>query len=110
MEQKKIPVIVCIDVEPDGPVHGPARLPEWSGYEEARRFFNGMCPGFSSSTGSPAHVSWFYRMDPQIANVYGSGTRPVTAYPDYVADFENKGDVFGLHTHLYRFDAERDVC
>ena len=107
MKQKKIPVIVCIDVEPDGCVTGRDVRPAWSGYEEARDFFNGMRAGIASSTGNPAHFSWFYRMDPQIADLYGTGAWPVTAYPDYVTDFEAQGDAIGLHTHLYRFDEGR---
>ncbi len=107
MQQGKIPVIVCIDVEPDGPVADRTFQLPWHGYEKSRGFFNGMRPQLATVTGSSVHFSWFYRMDPQIAETYGSGTWPVTAYPGYVTDFEAQGDATGLHTHLYRFDEGR---
>lgn len=109
MKQSPLPVIVCIDVEPDGPVTGRDCQPPWRGYEKARDFFSGMRPQIKAATGSSAHFSWFYRMDPQIAGIYGSGDWPVSAYPQYVREFEHSGDAIGLHTHLYRFETERSI-
>lgn len=109
MKQGSIPVIVCIDVEPDGSVTGRDCQSPWYGYEKARDFFVGMSPLIKSATGSPAHFSWFFRMDPQIADIYGSGDWPVSAYRDYVDEFEENGDAIGLHTHLYRFDPGRSA-
>ena len=105
--QPTIPVIVCIDVEPDGPVNGRDVRPAWSGYEKSRDFFNGLRVRLASATGSQVHFSWFYRMDPQIADLYGSGAWPVTAYRAYADDFVARGDEAGLHTHLYRYDEGR---
>jgi hypothetical protein len=60
----------------------------------------------ASGTGSEAHFSWFYRMDPQVSDTYGSGHWPVTHYAEYVKECEKKGDEIGLHTHLYRFSSK----
>jgi hypothetical protein len=104
MKPKKIPVIVCIDIEPDGLVTDRTVQPSWAGYEEACDFFTRIRTEIAAATGSPVHFSWFYRMDPQIADLCGSGAWPATAYPGYAAGFEKNGDEIGLHTHLYRFE------
>ena len=100
----RVPVVLCIDVEPDGAFIDPARQPPWVGYERAYLFFQEIRQELAIATGSEAHFSWFYRMDPQISETYGSGAWPALAYPEYIRDLESNGDEIGIHTHLYRLD------
>jgi hypothetical protein len=105
--RKKIPVIMCIDVEPDERVvHRYDRVP-WKGLELSYEFFSRLRSLLASATGSPVHYSWFFRMDPQVAETYGSAAWPVLHYSRYVEDFARNGDEIGLHTHAWRWDEPR---
>lgn len=106
MPAQKIPVILCIDVEPDGMFIDRTRKLPWIGYEKAYVFFKHIRRMIASGTDSEAHFSWFYRMDPQVSDTYGSGHWPVTHYAEYAKEFKKKGDELGLHTHLYRFSSK----
>ena len=101
---KKIPVIICIDVEPDLRAIDPNAESDWVGFEKTLEFFRELRPRLEQVTGSPAHFSWFVRMDPQIAHTYGFPAWPVTRYRrlfDYIAE---SGDEIGLHVHAWRWD------
>lgn len=104
MKSEKIPIIMCIDVEPDGLFIDRAKPLPWRGYEGAYEFFAELRPKLSQMTGAPVHYSWFYRIDPQVAETYGSPDWPITHYPKYVEDFMRHGDSIGLHIHAYRWE------
>ncbi len=103
MEQK-IPIIMCIDVEPDGFFIDRTKQLPWKGYEGAHRYFSELRSKLAEATGSPVHFNWFYRMDPQVAETYGTPEWPITNYPKFVADFIKEGDEIGLHPHAYRWE------
>lgn len=58
---------------------------------------------FEEATGSPVHYTWFFRMDPQVAESYGSPTWAVDRYPDFIKQMAHHGDELGTHTHAYRW-------
>jgi hypothetical protein len=99
-----IPVILCIDVEPDEMFPDRSQPKPWTGFEQAHLFFSELRPRIAAATGSPAHFSWFYRLDPQVAETYGSGDWPLNHYSARLQEFEKHGDEIGIHTHFYRFD------
>jgi hypothetical protein len=101
---KVIPIILCIDLEPDIRMLDPKKPLPWKGYEQTYELFRSLRSKIMHSTGSPVHFSWFFRMDPQVAQVYGSATWPVTQYPKIIEDLRTQGDELGLHVHLYRWD------
>ena len=79
----KIPVVICLDVEPDERVFDPLSRPDWQGFERTWEYFSNFRPHLEHATGSPAHFSWFFRMDPQVEYVYGSAeahARPKDRY------------------------------
>ncbi len=103
---KKIPILFCIDIEPDQRKVEPTAPLAWVGFEKSFEFFQALRPQLVSATGSPVNFSWFLRMDPQISHVYGSADWPVTRYRDLIDDLEGAGDEIGLHSHAWRWDEQ----
>ena len=96
-----IPVIVCIDVEPDERETTPGCLRPWAGYRglhERLEALRGDLPGLGVS----AHFTWFLRMDPQIADTYGTPGWVATAYRAELQVALARGDALGLHVHPFR--------
>ena len=104
MERSQIPIIMCIDVEPDGFFVDRTKLLPWKGYEGAHQYFSELRLKLEEVTGAPAHFTWTYRFDHQVAETYGSPEWPITNYPKFIEDFTRKGDEIGLHPHAYRWD------
>jgi hypothetical protein len=99
-----IPVILCVDVEPDGRQlerHDPA---PWSGFEAVHRWLEEIRPRLAVATGAPARFSWYFRMDPQVAEVYGSPGWGATQHRRQVDTMRAQGDEPGVHPHAYRWD------
>src|SRR5262245_15611630 len=68
----KRPVLLCVDVEPEGRAIDPEAPVDWDGFEQVHEYLAGLRPRLAAATGHPAHFSWFLRMDPQIERVHGS--------------------------------------
>ena len=99
----KIPVILCIDVEPDPFLVNRFNPEPWVGYEGTQGYLATMRTRFEEATGSPVHYTWCFRMDPQVAESYGSQTWGVDRYPEFTKEIEQHGDELGTHTHAYRW-------
>ncbi len=105
---RKIPIIVCIDVEPDARVVDRSERAPWLGLERVAELFSVVRSRVVAATGSPARFSWFVRMDPQVTETYGSEEWAVTRYARLVEEWRRHGDSIGLHTHPWRWsDAHR---
>lgn len=103
----RIPVVLCIDVEPD-PRHVDRARPEpWRGFEVLYERITSARSRLARRAGTPVSFSWFLRMDPQIADTYGSPGWAVTHYAEELAALIRAGDELGLHTHAYRSDGNR---
>jgi hypothetical protein len=102
---KRIPIIICIDVEPDDRSISPDVKQEWRGFEETYEFFMRLRPRLEAATGSPVRFSWFFRMDPQIARVYDSPSWVAGRYDRLIQHLKSAGDNLGLHLHPWRWDA-----
>jgi len=100
----KIPVVICLDVEPDERVFDPLSRPDWTGFEKTWEYFSNFRPHLERATGSPVHFSWFFRMDPQVEYVYGSASWVMARYPRIVRELQVSGDEPGLHPHSWRWD------
>ena len=101
----KIPVILCIDVEPNRRLFDPGSREPWSGFERSYEFFNALRSRLAKATGSPVHFSWFFRMDPQVETGYGSSEWCPRTYPQWMRALKENGDELGLHAHAWRWDA-----
>ena len=99
-----MPVIMCIDVEPDAREIDAFDRADWVGFVTAYHFFSQLRPKLEAATGAPARFSWFLRMDPQIEHTYGSPSWVVEHHPEIFRELESAGDELGLHTHAWRWD------
>jgi len=104
----KIPVVLCIDVEPDDRLINPSVQKDWIGFESTFEIFSKLRPRIEAATGSPVHLSWFFRMDPQIAITYGSASWAVMRYESLIREIKRAGDAIGLHAHSWRLNETRD--
>lgn len=102
---REIPVIICLDVEPDEREIDGAVSKDWEGFEESLKYFSGLRPRLEGATGARASFSWFFRMDPQIEHVYGLSWWVVRRYGEAIEQLELAGDEIGLHAHAWRWDA-----
>lgn len=98
-----LPVLLCIDVEPDEFFIEHDRTEPWRGYEAAVEWA-GQVRGGLSGEGGPARFTWVLRMDHQVAEVYGHADWVVRHYPGLLASLVDAGDDIGLHAHAYRWD------
>ena len=53
----KIPILICIDVEPDDREIDPDVRHDWKGFEKSYEFFTQLRPRLKAVTGSPVHFS-----------------------------------------------------
>jgi len=101
---REIPIIVCIDVEPDKRAINHAIAEDWTGFGETIELFAALRSSVEKATSAPAYFTWFVRMDPQVEQTYGSSLWAVKRYGDFFEQVEQTGDEVGLHTHPWRWD------
>lgn len=103
-----IPVILCIDVEPDERlVRSPV---EWKGLAATLQQFEKFRIALQRITGAPVHFNWFLRMDEQIKHVYGSYDWPAKRYRGEIQSLESAGDEIGLHLHSWHWNKKHWVA
>lgn len=100
----RIPVILCIDVEPDP--HRPTTPEPWRGFERLYPFLQKLRPRMTDTTGVPARLNWSWRADPQIEMVYGAAEWALRHYHVEIAETAQEGDDHGMHPHAWRWDVE----
>ena len=98
-----IPVVFCVDVEPDPRLVNRDAPEPWVGYELTQRYLRDLRPRIEAVTGAPVHYSWFLRVDAQIAEPYGSATWAVDRYGAHLEEIQGAGDEIGVHPHAYRW-------
>ena len=101
---EKFPILICIDIEPEQRSIDPKATPDWIGFEKTFEFLEKFRPQIEDATGAAVHFSWFVRMDPQIAQVYGSPAWAVARYAGLFDRLSASGDEIGLHIHAWRWD------
>jgi peptidoglycan/xylan/chitin deacetylase (PgdA/CDA1 family) len=102
-----VPLIVSIDVEPDGFFLDRSRPEPWRGYAAAVPFVRDFRRRAEQILGRPVRFSWMFRMDPQVEQTYGRAEWVVDHYQDLARDLLDSGDELGLHAHAYRWDAHQ---
>jgi hypothetical protein len=101
----KIPILIVTDCEPDLRQPVPGTAVPWTGFERYFEFLSEKRAWLSERTGAPAHFSWFWRLDPQIAFVYGSADWPLRTYARQIEEAKRCGDEAGVHVHAWRWSA-----
>ena len=102
-----IPVVVCIDVEPDPRAIDLKSPSPWRGFQQTYDLLQRFRDGLSLRSGSAARVSWYVRMDPQVQMAYGSASWVVESNAGLVDTLRRLGDEIGLHVHSWRFDTAK---
>jgi hypothetical protein len=102
--EPSVPVLLCIDIEPDPRETSVQGKEDWRGFEVTHRFFSELRPRLERVTKSPVHFSWFLRMDPQVETTYGSACWPVEHYRGLLDTLQAEGDELGIHTHAWRWE------
>jgi len=101
-----LPVVLCIDVEPD-----PRTLPvpcsdPWLGFELLLAQIEPLRSLIERATGCSARLNWFLRADPQIEAAYGSIRWGIDRYRGELDRLLDAGDELGVHPHSWRWCPE----
>lgn len=100
----RVPVVFCVDVEPDGLGHlDPNDRHPWRGFELMCELIGRIRPALEDATSHPVHWNWFLRMDPQIERIYGTSEWVASTYWKQLELLSSHGDTVGLHTHATRW-------
>ena len=104
-----IPAFLSIDVEPDA--FQLARDPgdRWPGYAETFALATSLRDPLSRASGTAPRFGWYFRMDPQIADVCGRADVAMSAFPERIDALRAAGDYFGAHAHPLRHSREHDA-
>jgi peptidoglycan/xylan/chitin deacetylase (PgdA/CDA1 family) len=107
MKSVTLPIVLCIDVEPDQRMTDLSRPSAWLGFENAVPFIRTFRDRATREGGDAPRVAWFFRLDPQIRDTYGRADWPLREYRSAVDELEAAGDEIGVHTHAYRWLPDR---
>jgi len=105
----RVPVILCVDVEPDDHVYAPEDPSPWRGFELLAERMEELRGTLGDITGETARFSWFLRMDPQIELAYGDPAFIVDRHRTIFDRTLARGDALGVHPHAWRWDRDRRV-
>lgn len=100
----RIPVILCIDIEPDPQRPDPANPQPWRGFERLFRYLQQLRHRMEDTTGKAVRLNWFWRMDPQVEMVHKSSEWGPRRYQTEIEEMTLAGDEHGLHPHAWRWD------
>src|SRR5262245_6991100 len=99
----RIPIVICIDIEPDERVFDPHEPKDWLGFQTGWEPLQHWRTSLSRATGSPARFNWFVRVDPQIEYSHGTADWAITRYRPCFAAMLDVEDEIGLHPHSWRW-------
>jgi hypothetical protein len=105
---QRIPVVFCVDVEPDEFFVDPANPKPWSGFEFSHGYLERFRARCEKVTGQPVRFNWFLRMDPQVAIGYGNAAWAAERYADFFQEYQSNGDEIGIHVHTYTWSKARE--
>lgn len=101
-----IPVVVCVDVEPDARVVDLAD-PSWRGTDVFLEKWPALMTTLAEKSGAaPVPLTWFPRADPQIEKSNGSASYALQRYAGHWQSAQAAGDEIGLHMHGWRWQEE----
>ena len=98
-----IPALLCIDIEPDPRVPDRARPDPFAGFEHLLFLITPLRERLTSVGGTDARFTWFPRMDPGMADVFGTADWVPATYQRVLDRLRAQGDEFGLHAHPWRW-------
>ena len=102
-EVTRIPVMLCIDIEPDEFSVEPHTCKPWHGYELTHAYFRDWRAALQQVSGRDVHFNWFIRMDPQVELAHGNAAWCAERYASFLTECIEAGDELGIHVHTYRW-------
>lgn len=105
LQTKSIPAILRFDVEPD--FHDGSDT--WEGFERYFDVVNTLRSNMQNLNIKPFKASWFIRFDPEIERRFSSGDYIAATYGELLRQLKKKGDAFGIHIHMHRWDEDRQA-
>ena len=104
MGGESVPVVFCVDIEPDLHTFDPEDPCPWRGIELLIERVPTLRDALEHATGQPPHFSWTVRSDPQVALAYGSPSYALDRYGSFFERVLEAGDGVGIHPHAWRWD------
>jgi hypothetical protein len=98
-----IPGFLSLDVEPDGCQLSCSETPTWPGYGAMFEVSEKLRERLSARSGIAPKFGWYFRIDPQIAEVYRAAASALLEFPKRQANLKAKGGYFGVHAHPIRW-------
>ncbi|WP_050027950.1 hypothetical protein [Verrucomicrobium sp. BvORR034] len=106
--QAPIPVVLCVDVEPDARVVDLAD-PSWRGTDVFLEKWPALRHILVKKSGAASvPLTWFPRADPQIERCNGSASFALQRYSQHWETAQAAGDEIGLHMHGWRWQEENN--
>jgi hypothetical protein len=102
-----IPAFLSIDVEPDGFQLTRRDPPSWAGYTALADYAECLRTELNARTGRAPRFGWYFRTDPQIAEIHGRPDHALVAFPERTAGLRAAGDYLGVHAHPIRWAEDR---
>lgn len=102
-EPRPIPIVLCIDVEPDARHLDLAAPSPWDGFRRTWEMLESCRGAIGRRSACAPRFSWFLRMDSQVQRGYGSLAWVVDRHPELVDAIRAAGDHLGLHVHAWRW-------
>ena len=99
----KIPAFLAIDVEPDEFQLPRAASPNWGGFDAMVPFIETLRSSLTAHGDSAPAFGWYFRTDPQIAEIFGRADHALHHYADRISSFRASGDYIGVHPHPLRW-------
>lgn len=106
-QASQLPVLLVVDVEPDGFFVARDPALRWHGFERGLRWMAELRVRLAAATGRAVHFCWAFRLDAQVEGIHGRADWPLREYAEAVQEFLLQGDTLGVHTHLYRWREDR---
>jgi len=102
-----IPSFLSVDVEPEALQLDRRDPPTWAGYAAMVEYAERLRADLTARTGQAPRFGWYFRTDPQIAEIHGRPDHALVAFPERAARLQAAGDYFGVHAHSIRWAADR---
>ncbi len=105
-EPRRVPILLCVDCEPDARTTTPGVHEPWRGFEGVFPVLDRWRDRLAAATGRRVRYNWFWRTDPQMADTYGEPGWALRTYAAHIRAAQRHGDEIGVHPHAFRWDGE----
>jgi len=105
LRRRRLPVVLCVDVEPDT---REIELGEqaWLGFERLLERLPELRRRLGVLVRGGVRISWFVRADPQVEIVHGSAGWAFERFATELETLRRAGDEIALHVHAWRRDKD----